>query len=205
MTTKLKGIITSAVVCLLATGCLPSLQPLYTAQDVINKTELEGDWITGAKGKDYSVWQIRPFKKGSPTKGRKQYPHSILDKMYTLTHIERGDTIVFELYIMKLGEYHYLDFYPLEYESFNSMRNMHLFPVHTFARVTLQDDQMAIEHFDVDHLEKLIQQQKIRIGHQKSGPHIVLSAPTKELQQFVLKYANQEDTFTAPTILQKAL
>ena len=64
------------------------------------------------------------------------------------------------------------------------MKDMHLFPVHTFAKVN-------------------IEQNKIKISHEKSGQNIILTASTGELQKFVVKYGSDEDAFFDPIILNR--
>ncbi len=79
----------------------------------------------------------------------------------------------------------------------------HLFPVHTFAKVNIKQNNNIIEQFDINFLEELIEQNKIKISHEKSGQNIILTASTGELQKFVVKYASDEDAFFDPIILNR--
>jgi len=77
--------------------------------------------------------------------------------------------------------------------------------MNTFAKVIIEDDQIGLSMFNGDFLEKLLKQNRIRIKHEKVEDSYVLTASSKELQKFVLKYAEDEDAFPEPEMLVKSL
>jgi hypothetical protein len=188
---------------IIAICCIPSLHPLYTKKDLILNNTIEGTWISNESEKDQSIWEIEKYDGCGHCPGPQElYPTNIDGKLYSLTNIQFSDTVVFELYILKLGDYFYFDLYPHDdYESDNELGNMHLFPVHTFAKVDIKNNTINIKQFDLEFLEELIRQNKIKISHEKSGRNIILTAPTEELQKFVIKYADDENAFNDPIIL----
>ena len=198
MKTKKKLILFCFILLILVSSCIPSLHPLYTKKDLILDNTIVGTWISKGSKKDQSVWIIKKYIDSHSPGPKDINPHDFGDKLYRLKNIQSGDTIGFDLYLIKLDKYFYFDFYPHDYQSVNEMRNMHLFPVHTFAKVNIEKNRIVIRQFDMDFFQNLIEQNKIKISHENSGRNIVLTAPTEELQKFVIKYADDEDAFDDP-------
>jgi hypothetical protein len=74
---------------------------------------------------------------------------------------------------------------------------IHLMGVHTFAKVDIENDSIVINWFDSEWFAKKLEENKIRIKHEKNSANILLTALPKELQKFVSKYSNDEDAFDA--------
>ena len=65
------------------------------------------------------------------------------------------------------------------------------FPAHTFARVVFNDKGFDLLHFNPDWLEKKFKEKKIRLKHEiNQQGTVILTAPSKDLQKFVEKYAD---------------
>jgi tRNA U34 2-thiouridine synthase MnmA/TrmU len=96
-----------------------------------------------------------------------------------------------------------LDFYVTDIDGANSSDsdaklnywNLHVIPVHTFAKLTVADNTLQINWFDGDWLQKQIEGKKIKIQHEKSEEILLLTAKTADLQKLVVKYANTEAAF----------
>ena len=71
----------------------------------------------------------------------------------------------------------------------------HFFPVHTFSKISLKENQLNIEFFETSFIEKLISANRIRIKHEKTDDSILITASTNELKKIVEKYAHEEDAF----------
>jgi len=201
MKTK-KKLLFCFILLIVVNSCIPSLHPLYTKKDLILDNTIVGTWISDESSKDISVWNIKKYKyieQPGPFGGK----HKFSDKLYRLEHIQYSDTIGFDLFLIKLDNNFYFDFYPEDYESENYMRNIHLFPVHTFAKVEIEKNSIKINQFSISFLEELIKQNRIKISHEKSGQNIILTASTEELQKFVVKYADDEDAFEEPILLKR--
>ena len=183
------------ILVILVNACIPSLHPLYTEKDLVLDNRIVGTWVSEESSEDESIWKIEKYKRESPG--------NIGGKRYNLEQIQYGDTINFEVYLLKLGDYFYIDFYPDEYQYDNFMREMHMFPVHTFARVNINKNSIVIEHFSILWIEGLIQENKIKISHEESGKNIILTASTQELQKFVVKYAEDENVYDGETTILK--
>ena len=134
---------------------------------------------------------------------------------------------MFKVHMLELSGHYFMDFYPEDFEipveeeeekwldldfnfgttsypCINDFLSIHLFPVHTFARLEIGKDQITFRRFDMDWLYKLFEQNKIRIAHEQTEDNILLTATTDELQAFVSKYADAKEAYLEPEILVRA-
>lgn len=188
---------------ILISGCIPSIYPLYTDDTLTFDASLIGQWredngpLTTADGKTvYPTWQ---FERGNEE-----------DTYYTLLHTsEDGKSSEYEVHLVKLGGNLYFDFFPdgdhASIQDLDDLLQIHLFPVHTFAKVEITKEQVMFNFFDADWLGDLIEQRKIRIRHEEVDGMLLLSAGTEELQKFVEKYGDDDKAYIDPVILKKEM
>ena len=103
----------------------------------------------------------------------------------------------FSVHVIKLGGNYFLDFYLEDFidDQDIELADFHIIPVHTFAKLTIAENELHINWFDQEWLGDLIKENKIRIHHEKDNDLILLTAKPSELQKFVTKYVNSEDAF----------
>jgi hypothetical protein len=174
-------------------GCVIwSFYPLYTEKDLFENDILTGNWIDG----DSLQWKFEHPESGNP---------KIVDKKsyeLHLTDYDKKET-TYDVNIIQLDGIYFLDFYIKDIAGANSSDsdaklnywNLHVIPVHTFAKLTIVDNTLQINWFDGDWLQKQIEGKKIKIGHEKNGETLLLTAKTADLQKLVVKYANTEAAF----------
>ena len=138
----------------------------------------------------------------------------------------------FEIHLVNLGDHLFFDILPddIEYLKFedktlgvpiefsgfgdskakepdihlNSLYFQHMMPVHTFAKVEIEKDEVKIYRFDQEWLDDLFKQRKVRIKHEEtSDGQIILTASTSDLQKFFEKYAEDENAYLEPIILHR--
>lgn len=176
-------------------SCIPSIYPLYSPETVVTHPSVAGTWTADEEG----PWKFTLRD----------------DKSYQLVTTEDGQTASFSVHFVKLGDQLFMDFFPetigdsksvLLGKSYfgdlekNSLYFMHFVPVHTFAKVEISAKSMLIKFYDPDFVKDLFEQRKIRIRHETgSDGQIILSAQTKELQKFLMKYGNDPKAFTSDT------
>ena len=198
---KTRIILLVATIALLLSGCVVySFYPLYTENDLFENDLLLGEWFEDDdqdvvfSGAGDSWHFIHPFigDKNDGIRDKKSY-------VLTLTSTENGvvKESKFKVHVIKLAEEYFLDFYIDDYGDDDNitLSELHLVPVHTFAKLTVSDDKLEIRWFDPEWLEDLIKENKIRIHHEDNGDFILLTANPKELQKFVSKYVDSEDAF----------
>ena len=169
---------TLAFTLLVAAGCVPSLNPLYTEKDLVFEPALVGVWTENDEAKD--TWAFE--KQG--------------ENGYRLIYTNDGKTGEFEARLLKLGGTLFLDFYPDEAGLKDLTRNdfykSHLVPAHSFAKVMQIEPTLQMALLDPDWVKKLLEKNPGAIAHgQVAEDRIVLTAPTKELQKFVVQYAKE--------------
>ena len=171
-------------VVVLVAGCVPSLHPLYTEEDLVYDPALVGTW-TEEESED--TWTFRKLG----------------DKGYDLIYTEGGVPARFEAHLVTVGEFLFLDTYPGEPDIKNGFYLIHLVPAHTFLRIGIEGDVLRYAMLDLDWLKKMIAEEKVDIGHEEMEGGILLTAPPKELQEFLMKYAEDDKGFPDPKELHR--
>jgi len=179
-------------------SCVPSLHPLYTDKELVFEEKLLGRW-----GKDDEVWE---FKKGQE------------EKSYDLITKEDGKEGKFTAYLVKIQDSRktdkekqatgqtllFLDLYPKEPELETSdFYKLHLLPVHTFIKVEQIEPALKMRIMNPDGLKEILEDRPDLIKHEMLEDRIVLTASTKQLQEFMLKHAQDEGVFSEQTTLER--
>jgi hypothetical protein len=167
---------------LIMSGCFTlSIHPLYFEKDLIFNPDLAGIWSPEKPPQEATeTWTFLPQD----------------DKAYRLVIREDdGDEGYFEARMLRLGKHIFLDFYPEEPEGTNEFLMNHVIPAHSFMRISLEGHVLKMAFCDYTWLEENIEAKKIRIKHETRDDMIVLTASTKELQDFVLKHLEEAFVF----------
>jgi hypothetical protein len=153
---------------LIMTGCVPSLQPFFTDEEIVFKDELLGAWISDSGEKCL-------FAKSG-------------EDRYQFLYVDNG-TLHFEARLIELGGAMFLDLYPKDHDHY-------FVPAHTLARVTIEKDSISIGILNDDWLRRSIDQRDYKLAHERlADGSIVLTAPTRELQAFIKTHANSREAF----------
>lgn len=197
---KTRNLLIFAILTLFVSSCVVfSFYPLYTSDDLFENDLLLGEWVEDdyhdSASTSTDIWKFEhPFigAKENGVRNKKSY-------ILTLKSTDDGEvkTREFSVHIIKIADTYFLDFYTEDHMDPQdiSLWSLHMVPVHTFAKLTVEEDKLAIQWFDPDWLEKLIKENRIRIHHEDNGDFILLTAKPKELQKFVKKYVDAKDAF----------
>lgn len=176
----------------LVQSCIPSIHPLYTKEVIVFEESLLGTWAN----EEGETWL---FERGY----RESLFSKKTDDSYSLTIEESEESVGYKVFLAKLGDYYFFDFYA-DYEEYSKFEIAPLIRTHTFGKVELEQGKLKIYLFDGDWLKKLFEQKKIRIKHEILGDgNILLTAPPVDLQKFVIKYGDEEEAFIDPLELTK--
>lgn len=171
----------AAALVLVCAGCIRTLHPLYTRDDVTFDPAIVGTWKPPEEeGKERWV-----FRKGGP-------------KHYGVTQIDNeGNKGKLEARLVELDGHRFLDFYPEKpQEEENNFYLLHLQPVHTFVKVVGTGETLRLAPMDPRWLQNYLEEHPDALEYQEveKGPPL-LTASTKQLQKFVLKHADDEDAW----------
>ena len=193
MKTKNSYLILVAIVLFIA-GCIPSLHPIYHDEDRIEVPEIVGKWIDDSK----NIWKFRQVQ------DEPAYILTYIDKGKLNDNIPSNDSANILVNIIELGGTYIMDFYPNEnqhLENLNDFLQIHLLGVHTFGKLEIKDGKPNVFMMDREWIEKLFEENKIRIKHEVIDGDAVLTASTDDLQKFFAKYVNKDEAFLDPDVL----
>jgi len=177
--------------------CVPvmSLHPLYTDKDLVFEEKLLGIWVDDANRPE-TTWEFK-----EPNEQKKMCKLIFVD--------DEGKKGSFDVHLTKLQNKLFLDVYPSEppwdKDDPNKVEwiynTLFLVPFHTFIKINEIESQLKLQLTDDDGFKKLLEENPGSVEHMSIENQPVLTASTKELQAFVLKYADDKRLFTDETVL----
>ena len=179
-------------------GCVPvmSLHPLYTEKDMVFEKKLLGTWVDDS---NEATWQFK-----HPNEPEKAYELIFSD--------DEGQKGSFVAHLVKLQNRLFLDIYPNQFpcgdiEDPNKIQWFYnaffLVSVHTFIKVDSIEPQLKMRLTDATDTGKLLKEDPNTVKHELVDGSFTLTASTKELQAFVLKYADDSRVFADEIILNR--
>lgn len=169
-------------------ACEPalSLHPVFTEKDVVFEPALLGAW--GEKDEETTVLFFQRF-------GENAYE-------ITLTE-DNQEKSRFKGRVARLGNFLFLDALPAEPASGRGILDMHRLPAHSISRLWIEGDTLFLAPLEEDWVEEKIKENKAAIAHMFIEDRCVITAPTADLQRFLLKYAEDEKAFPKEGPLQR--
>jgi len=182
-------------------GCLPiaSINPLYTEKDLTFEDKLSGTWVNDHNDPNEKdeFWQFKPVE-GPP-------------KAYELVLYENNKTMgIFDAYLLKIKGQTFLDVIPNQFPDKNTdsdemelpFNAFFFIPVHTFLKINQIGPELKMQIIDEDDVEKMLKSDPNIIEYEKAEDRIVLTAGTKDLQDFITKH--QDKLFGETVIFVKS-
>lgn len=179
-------------------GCVPvaSLHCLYTEGDIVFEEKLLGTWVQ-EPNEPKTTWEF----------SRNDDPNNAYKFIFTDDEGKKGS---FVAVMVKLKDKLYLDVFPSElpwdmddpnhvpwlYNSF------FMVPAHTFIKVDSIEPQLKLRLTIEDKMKEFLKENPKAIKYTFVEDRIVLTAPTKQLQAFVLKYTDDERVFSEDVALE---
>jgi hypothetical protein len=189
-----------ALVLIFLSSCLTTLHPIFTEKDLAYDPKLIGTWETDSTGN-----KRRAVITNLSTESSIDLPEnisSIKQKGYLISY-QREDGETTEQYIAflaRIGKHLYFDYYPAdkkEDRKLDEFFGVHFVKMHTSYRVDIsKDGSFELTQLDEGYVRKLIDEKKIRISHEiDADNNTVITASTKELQQYLLKYGDEPSAY----------
>jgi len=178
-----------------ALSCVWSLQPLFEENDLVFESGLVGTW----KGADNeNTWTFEKAQDSNEYALVYRQAEFGPDGPFSEEKLVPGDTARFQARLGRLGGRLFLDLIPEDEGNprvRNDLFNWHLIRAHTICRISLEKDELRLDWLDENWLGEAFKSGKVTIAHARAEDGWVVTAPTKELQQMVLKYAEDNDAF----------
>jgi hypothetical protein len=194
-------------------GCLPvmSLHPLFNEKDVVFDKKLLGTWVDDPNSPE-TTWEFKRADANenayrlifSDKDGKGLFVANLVklkDKLFLDVHLgdSHGESqfVVGEVKdpnVMK--DSNKIDFWPYNF--------LLLIPAHTFIKINSIEPQLKMLLTDNEEIARFLKADPNAIKHEfldKDEDNPVLTASTKELQAFVLKYADDSRVFTEAIVL----
>ncbi len=164
----------------LSLGCpARSIFPLFTSKDFVSVSAIVGTWVN-------EEGDTITFQKAA-------------DNSYdVVSRDKKGSTGVYKAQIGRLGKSWFLDLY-----SDQTAPDYSMIRTHMITRMSLDGDSLQIALLESDWLKKVIEDGKLKIAHVVRDGDILLTASTEELQELVLRYADNNGAFPPPDKLAR--
>ena len=182
------------VIPILMGGCIPimSINPFYTDSDVVFEQKLVGTWVDDIN-EPKSTWQFA-------------HADDPNDNSYIMTFFDQeGEKGIFTAHLFKLKDKIFLDIYPFELES-ESDANDHIFPymynlffmvpTHTIFKVESIQEELRLAITEEDKIRELLDEHPDSIENSVVEGRTVLTSKTEKIQEFILKYSEDERLFS---------
>jgi hypothetical protein len=192
-------------------GCITSLHPLYTEKDLVFDKRLLGTWHSDSLAASWKLEnlmekELAPYKDPKERKDKEGFKSQFINKnTYLLTYTEKGEKAEFLLNLVKLDNTYYIDLYPGSQKEKNSLLEDHYLPVHSYAKIKIEEGGFELYYLNAELLYKLLNENRIKIKHESLDYYKVITASTEELQKFVIKFADHKEFFTAPVKFKKSI
>ena len=197
-----KIILTTAFAFLLIflSSCLTTLHPIFTEKDLAYDPKLIGVWNTENEGKKGKVIISNLASENSV-----ELPGNISvikQKGYFIIYQDENGKVSdqYIAFLARIGKHLYFDYYPAEKKEdrkLDEFFGIHFVRMHTSYRVEiLKDGSFELSQLDGSYVKSLIDEKKIRISHETDADdNTVITASTKELQQYLLKYGDEPSAY----------
>jgi hypothetical protein len=157
-------------------GCIPSLNPIYLRENLVFDPAVIGEW---KQPKSNERWQ---FTKRD-------------EKSYNLVYTdEQGQQGRFIAHLADIQGIRVLDLFPNEAQlDANGFYKFHLVPIHTVYLVRRTQGSVELAGINYAWLEDYLADHPQAIQHATFGGRKMITAPTEQVQSFVLAH---QDAFT---------
>lgn len=199
-------------------GCfVKSVHPLVKQNQSIAMEGLEGSWQEESSRWTFShsPHDVAEYFPSAETDFNFEDPEVQFPYLVIWENLasEITDSTLFMASFTEINNNTFMDLYPLgmigepaedgNLFSLNIFADLHLLPVHTFARIKLNGSSMQIYFMKDSWMKDQIENNRVEIKHEKADDSILITASTEELRNFVTEHSNNEEAFEKPVELMR--
>ncbi|HKD79994.1 MAG TPA: tetratricopeptide repeat protein [Candidatus Angelobacter sp.] len=172
-----------------ACGPEPTLNPLFSENDIVIDDDVVGTWVSSdATADNMNQGRTLTFTK----LGNKAYE-------FIFPGDEEGSKFRSEVHLVRLGKFLFLDMYPAQSDSgearlANGPQASPEANVHFFGRIWIEKQFVRIALLDDRYAERIAAEKKLHFVSVEG--ETVLAASTRELQEFALQHAEDTKAFS---------
>nr|WP_320118368.1 hypothetical protein [uncultured Marinifilum sp.] len=138
--------------------------------------------------------QKRNYSEADQAKIEKFFFNPQLRKHYQIKIFSEKDTSIFDGKLSKLDGNYFLDVIPnekcLEDKIAESFMTGLITRTHGFFKLDINGDELKVNAIEYDDFDDLIKKKKIRIEHVERDNEIIITAKTRDIQKFLIKFAD---------------
>ena len=197
---KVSIILGFASLLIFLSSCLNTLHPIFTEKDLAYDPKFIGTWNTERSGNKEKV-----VISNLATENSVELPgniSAIKQKGYFIIYQDENGKVSdqYIAFLARIGKHLYFDYFPADKKGdrkLDEFFGVHFVRMHTSYRVEiLKDGSFELSQFDGSYVKSLINEKKIRIRHEiDADDNTVITASTKELQQYLLKYGDEPSAY----------
>lgn len=185
-----------ALTAILCTGCfIQSLNPFYTRQSVVTMPQLPGNWqLVKELGKDLADMKDAPVRDPwtiVPRNGNKM-------TYYLVTACDKDNRKgTLKAVFFSVGGETYCDIMPVNVPESNKYVDIHLYPLHSLAKVELKDDVLTLRMMSRKWLQDAVKGKEVDmelVRWRQFGP-VVSSVKSEVWIALLEKYGKIEGVF----------
>lgn len=173
----MRAVLRLVVLALMTLGCWPvSIQPVYHENQLISFPGLDGVWRDSSDGTEIVL--------------------SAVDSLTYLMSVVEGEdagemaTSYLTLRLARRNNVTFVDVDPSSDKNEETAQPFlfwHAMSVHGFALTEVEKDRVALHWIDMDTLTALLKRSPREIAHLTDGDRMVLTAPTEQVQSFLIR------------------
>ena len=173
--------------CIMYSCGVHSLNPLFTNKDLIELPEIVGTWKQKSSDEYITFIDSR---------------HMVISAKWTDEFgNERNDSLFLDLRIGKLAEKYWMDTRVKSTNVKTGVRSFYsqIIPSHKFSNLEISNDTLFLQSISNKWLIRNLKNKKVNIAStfddSKMKESVILTATTEEIQDFILKFQDDEDFF----------
>lgn len=168
------------------TACVPSVNPLYTEQDLIFDRALLGVWTDDEKTE---TWEFT-FSD---------------EKVYKLVHTdEDGKLGEFKARLLKIEGRTFLDIAPVKsHLSGNDFFKGHILPVHSFVQVSNEGRTFQLSYLEPKWLKPFLENNPTAVRYTMIDGEILFTDSSKNMQKFIASNVSTPGAFSNSIRIQR--